>query len=643
MISRSSWSGAPRTRASVVKAAWGVALLVAFMSAPGVFASNTTTYTYDALGRLTTVTGSAKGSVATYDYDAAGNRTQTTSKSESVAPSAPTGLSATVASASQVNLSWSASTDTGGSGIAGYRIYRNGSQVGTSPTTSYSDSPLTDATTYTYRVAAYDIAGNLSAQSSAATATTPDATAPTVPTGLAGSAPSSTQVNLSWTASTDNVAVAGYRIYRNGSLLVSTGQTSYTDSTVSGTVAYSYTVAAYDAVGNLSGQSAARNVTTPDSIAPSVPTGLSATPASQTQINLSWSPSTDTGGSGLSGYRIYRNGSLIGTSATNSYSNSSLTPATTYSYSVAAYDAAGNASAQSGTVSATTPDSTAPSVPTGLTGSAASASLVNLSWSASSDNVGVTGYRIYRGGSQIGTSATTSYADSTVVGSTTYSYTVAAHDAAGNVSGQSAVKNIATPDVTAPSTPTGLSAAAAGPSRINLSWSASSDTGGSGLAGYRIYRGGSLVTSTAATSYSDTGLAASTSYSYTVAAYDNAGNASGESNTASATTLPPVVASLSTSTWRWLKRGSNPTQIDAAVVCTGSGGTGSGYTYAWQWVSGDTETSAISPTSNNTRWSRTVPYINATYTSVWRCLVTDGGGNTGQSNVTVNFVMNTLQ
>jgi chitodextrinase len=396
----------------------------------------------------------------------------------------------------------------------------------------------------------------------------------------------------------------------------------------------------YDAAGNRT-----QTTSKSESLAPSVPTGLSATPVSQTQINLSWSASTDTGGSGLAGYKIYRGGSQIGTSTTTSYSNSGLAAGTTYTYKVAAYDLAGNVSAQSSAASATTLDTTAPSIPTNLTGSAASATQINLSWTASTDNVGVTGYRIYRGGSQIGTSGSTSYSDSTVVGSTTYSYTVAAYDAATNVSAQSAAKNVSTPDVTPPSTPTNLTATAASPSRINLSWSASSDTGGSGLAGYRVYRGGTLVASPATTSYSDTNLAASTAYSYTVRAYDNATNTSGQSNTASATTWPAVVASVSTTTWKWIKRGTNSPNIDPAVVCTGSGGSGSGYTYAWQWLSGDTQTSAISPTSSSTKWTRTVPTDqNATYTSSWRCQVTDSGGNTGQSaTVTVTFTMSTTQ
>ena len=82
-------------------------------------------------------------------------------------------------------------------------------------------------------------------------------------------------------------------------------------------------------------------------------------------------------------------------------------------------------------------DTTAPSVPTGLTAAAVSSSQINLSWTASTDNVGVSGYRVFRGGTQIATTSTTSFANTGLSASTTYSYTVAAYDAAGNLSAQS--------------------------------------------------------------------------------------------------------------------------------------------------------------------------------------------------------------
>ena len=105
-----------------------------------------------------------------------------------------------------------------------------------------------------------------------------------------------------------------------------------------------------------------------DATPPSVPTNLSATAVSSSQINLSWTASTDN--VGVTGYGIYRNSAQIGTSAVNSYSDTGLAPSTTYIYTVAAYDAAGNVSGQSSSASATTQavaDTTPPAAPQGAT------------------------------------------------------------------------------------------------------------------------------------------------------------------------------------------------------------------------------------------------------------------------------------
>lgn len=90
--------------------------------------------------------------------------------SDTIAPSVPQLLTATPASSSQINLRWSASTDN--TSVSGYTIFRDGARVGSSPTPSYSDAGLASDRSYSYRVSAYDAAGNVSAQSAAATATT---------------------------------------------------------------------------------------------------------------------------------------------------------------------------------------------------------------------------------------------------------------------------------------------------------------------------------------------------------------------------------------------------------------------------------------------------------------------------------------
>ena len=105
------------------------------------------------------------------------------------------------------------------------------------------------------------------------------------------------------------------------------------------------------------------------------------------------------------------------------------------------------------------PDTQAPSVPANLQATAVSSSQINLTWSASTDNVGVIGYKIFRDGTQRGTSATASYPDTGLLASTSYTYTVSAYDAANNESAQSASASATTqdpPDTTPPASPTGL-------------------------------------------------------------------------------------------------------------------------------------------------------------------------------------------
>jgi chitodextrinase len=275
-----------------------------------------------------------------------------------------------------------------------------------------------------------------------------DTTAPSAPTNLSASAVSTSQINLTWTASTDNLGVAGYRIYRGGTQIGTSSTTSYANSGLNANTTYTYTVAAYDAAQNVSAQSQPASATTSaasDTTPPSTPTNLAASAVSSSQVNLTWSASTDN--LGVAGYRIYRGGTQVGTSSTTSYSDNGLTGSTTYTYRVAAYDAAQNLSAQSQSASATTSagsDATPPSTPTNLSSSNITSTSARISWTASTDNTGVAGYRVMRNGSQIGTSTATSYNDSGLSPSTTYTYTVAAYDAANNVSTSSQGLNVTT-------------------------------------------------------------------------------------------------------------------------------------------------------------------------------------------------------
>ncbi|HEX9516353.1 MAG TPA: DNRLRE domain-containing protein [Streptosporangiaceae bacterium] len=190
---------------------------------------------------------------------------------------------------------------------------------------------------------------------------TSDTTPPTAPANLTAMASSPTQVNLTWSASSDDVGVTGYKVYRNGVFLASSATTSYSDTTAQAATTYSYTVYAYDAAGNISPASNTATVTTPnqgDTQPPSTPDGLTATAATASQVNLAWSAATDD--VGVAGYTIYRNGAAIATTSgpnATTYTDVSVAPSTTYTYTVDAFDAAGNRSPQSAGASVTTPPS----------------------------------------------------------------------------------------------------------------------------------------------------------------------------------------------------------------------------------------------------------------------------------------------
>jgi chitodextrinase len=210
-----------------------------------------------------------------------------------------------------------------------------------------------------------------------------DTEAPSVPAGLAAVAMSYHQVQLSWLASTDNIAVAGYTIYKDGLAIGSTGSLMYNDYAVSGGTTYEYTVDAFDFGDNHSDFSTSVLVTTPGSSdidAPTTPTNLAASNITYNSASLTWSASTDN--VGVAGYTLYMNGQSIALPTTESYEVSNLTPSSAYTFSVDAFDAAGNHSGQSTATVVNTP-----AVPSAgywyvsTTGSATNTGAIDSPWS----------------------------------------------------------------------------------------------------------------------------------------------------------------------------------------------------------------------------------------------------------------------
>ena len=265
------------------------------------------------------------------------------------APTSPYNMDGYAVSPTQVELSWEESSDN--IAVAGYKVYRNEVEIASCAGASYSAINLTAGTAYSFTVRAFDAAGNYSDYAEAISVTTPvDGIAPSMPTGLAATVTGPTTVQLTWLASTDNLGVEGYRIFRDGSLHALSPETNFIATGIAGAT-HTFRVAAYDRAMNLSATCAPVQVTMPaDAIPPSVPTGLTATPNGTQRIRLAWNASTDNGA--VAAYEVFRDGLMIERTESTNLSVFAA-PSTTYSFAVRAIDTVGNQSALTPNVSAT--------------------------------------------------------------------------------------------------------------------------------------------------------------------------------------------------------------------------------------------------------------------------------------------------
>jgi chitodextrinase len=352
-------------------------------------------------------------------------------------PGTPANLRTTSVTDATVGLAWDAPAGT----ITGYRVLRDGTAIANPTGTTFTDTGLTSAQTYSYSVTALN--GTLESSATAPlVVTTPDVVAPTAPSALTAPTVTASSVALTWTGSTDNVAVTAYDVLRDGTVIASPTGASYTDSAVAAEQNYSYTVRARDAAGNPSPPSEALAVTTPPvpPSAPATPANLRTTSVAATTVGLAWDAPVGT----ITGYRVFRDGTQVDAPTGTSFTDTGLTSAQTYSYSVTALNGTLESSPTTPLV-VTTPDVIAPTAPSGLTAPTVTASQVALTWTASTDNVAVTAYDVLRDGTVIASPTGTSYTDTTVSAATSYTYTVRARDAAGNPSDPSNAQNVTTP------------------------------------------------------------------------------------------------------------------------------------------------------------------------------------------------------
>src|SRR6516165_2416296 len=339
-------------------------------------------------------------------------------------PAAPTNVTATGGNG-QVALSWSAS-----SGANSYDEKRSTTSGGpyttvASPTTtSYTDTGLTNGTTYYYVVTAVNTAGESS--NSSQVSATPQPGIPAAPTNATATGGNG-QVALSWSASSGATSYNVKRSTTSGgpyATVASPTTTSYTDTGLTNGTTYYYVVTAVNTAGESSNSSQVS--ATPQPGIPAAPTNATAT-GGNGQVALSWSASS--GATSYNGKRSTTSGGPYATVAsptTTSYTDTGLTNGTTYYYVVTAVNTAGESS-NSSQVSAT-PQPGIPAAPTNATATGGNGQ-VALSWSASSGATSYNGKRSTTSGGPYATVAsptTTSYTDTGLTNGTTYYYVVTA-------------------------------------------------------------------------------------------------------------------------------------------------------------------------------------------------------------------------
>jgi chitodextrinase len=274
-----------------------------------------------------------------------------------------------------------------------------------------------------------------------------DSTPPTGPASVEGAAVSAGSVTLSWPAAQDDVAVAAYQVQRDGTTIGTTSDLAYTDSQAAPGMTYTYTVVAEDEAGNR-GQPASATVTTPPDISPPSAPGIPSATANAAGVQLTWGAAGDD--VGVAAYQVWRDGTLIGQTTGLTYQDPAVSPATTYGYSVAAVDAAGN-TGPAVTVRVTTPAADhPPTAPSAVSARLLTAAKVSVTWSAAIDDHGVAAYRVMRDGTVAGTVSQGLTFTDTSAPSGSHSYSVLAVDTAGQLSPPSSPSPVATVNVPVP-------------------------------------------------------------------------------------------------------------------------------------------------------------------------------------------------
>ena len=284
-----------------------------------------------------------------------------------------------------------------------------------------------------------------------------------------------------------------------------------------------------------------------DRTSPTVPDGLRTSNADDSSIRIIWEASGDN--IAVTGYVVYQNDIQVANDSLVGYVAENLTPETEYTYSVRAFDAAGNISGFTPEIRTSTlgqlteNDTIAPTIPQNLEAIAITETSASLSWEAATDNLSVIAYQVFQDDVLLANVLNTEFEVTQLSSDTEYSFVVYAIDKSDNRSASSEVLTLTTEaaeisspnDTVSPTRPTNVTVSDSTATQITLNWTAAVDS--VGVTGYRIFQDDVAIDTTQETTYIVTELTPGTRYTFTVSAFDAAENESAVSDPISAFTL----------------------------------------------------------------------------------------------------------